>query len=330
MPAELLGHSRQWSDLIGRLQAGRLHHALLFEGPKGVGKATTARRLAKAAVCEGDVPACGACGACQAVEAGHHPDVVWLSAEDGRKTLAIPIDDVREVVRKLTYHRFSGARRTVIVDPAEAMLEPAANALLKTLEEPPEGTGFVLVTHNARALLPTLLSRCHRVRFGAVDEHLVAEWLGGEEAALLARWSLGCPGHAVALRDGRLEATRTMRDKALSAMAGSLGDVVDFSAAQTKGERKRWLPSVLDLLDRIDELCRDASVRASGADVGVIHADVDDVVDRWARALWPLGITRIARATWQARENLERNVSGKLVLDAVLATVRDELSRRTT
>ena len=106
-----------------------------------MGKRTTAVALAMAANCEGEgQPPCGACNSCRLVASGSHPDVMIIEPPEDRATPTISVEQVREVVRKVGYHRYSGKRRVVIVDPAEAMGPSAANALLKTLEEPPEGT----------------------------------------------------------------------------------------------------------------------------------------------------------------------------------------------
>ena len=125
-----------------------------------------------------------------------------------RASKTIGVDAIREVVRRTGYHRYGSRRRFVFIEPAEAMQPAAANALLKTLEEPPEGTGFILNCTNASALLPTILSRCQRVRFGAVAADELTTWLQarghGESSARAARLSQGCPGRALALLDGDL------------------------------------------------------------------------------------------------------------------------------
>src|SRR5690606_32790321 len=134
------------------------HHAYLLEGPRGAGKRALADRYAMAANCTSETKAhpCGSCPTCRQIAAGTHPDVLVLVPDTERAARTIPIEAVREVIRQTTYHRYNARRRMVIVDPVEAMQEPAANALLKTLEEPPQGTGFLLVSHNPAALLPTI------------------------------------------------------------------------------------------------------------------------------------------------------------------------------
>ena len=206
----LIGHDSLLQRLGAAVDRGSLHHALLFEGPPGVGKHTIAMHLARAANCTHDDPAerpCDACRSCTSIASGAHPDVIVVEPDAKQASGLIPIDTIREVVRKAQFHRFGSRRRFILIDPAEAMAAPAANALLKTLEEPPEGTGFVLVATTPRALLPTIISRCQRVRFGPIATDTLAAWLtsrGVDQADDVAAAAFGCPGVATELADGTL------------------------------------------------------------------------------------------------------------------------------
>jgi len=327
---DLLGHREALALLWGALQRGALHHAYLFEGPQGVGKRTVAVRLAMAANCTGaaEVPPCGVCGPCKQIAAGHHPDVIVLEPEADKATAIISVSQVREVVRLAGYHRYNARRRFVIVDPAEAMPPSAANALLKTLEEPPEGTGFVLVATHASALLSTIVSRCQRVRLHAVPDDDLATWLqerGVEDPAGLACAALGCPGRALALSEGSLAERRALRDGLLAALGGRLGGVFSWSVEVTKGDARTWRARAEEVLDLVDELLRDATIRGAGGTAPLLNADRAQVIDAWAAALWPDGVTRCAEAVVEARLELARNVSGKNLLDALVATLATEL-----
>lgn len=330
---DILGHGPNLARLWGALERERLHHAYLFEGPRGVGKRTVAVRLAMAANCTGapDVAArpCGACSACRLVAAGTHPDVLLLAPDPSRASGTIAVDDVREVVRQTGYRRYTGRRRFVIVDPAEAMQAAAANALLKTLEEPPEGTGFVLVSHNASALLPTILSRCQRVRFGAVPSDALAPWLADrghpEHAAVAARLAQGCPGRAVELVEGGLDRRLALRSRLLEVLGGRLPDLFDWSADLTGGKRQDWRGDVELVASILEDLLRDVVVLASGAGVPLLDPDLEPVLSRWAGALWPDGVEVCRRAIDDLRADLEVNVSGKTAVDALLTRVATEL-----
>ncbi len=152
--------------------------SLLFAGPSGVGKLATALTLAKAQNCltlTGD--ACGECSACVRIERGDHPDVRIARPEGAGHKLKT--ESVRRIVSESPFRPFEGRRRVSIFVDAERMNPTAANTLLKTLEEPPPWAIFILITSNAAALLPTILSRCQVYRFAplAIDdlnEQLVA------------------------------------------------------------------------------------------------------------------------------------------------------------
>lgn len=323
----ILGHARVLDRLRGALSRGDLHHALLFEGPSGVGKRAVAEWLVALANCRSPVTGepCGACPPCRQLAAGTFPDAIRLEPDPEKATATIAVEDVREVIRVAGYHRYGGARRFVIVDPAEAMAPAAANALLKTLEEPPDGTGFILVATSVAGLLPTIRSRCQRVRFGPVAEADLAAWLvdrGVDDAVAVAARAEGCPGRALRLAGEGLVERMALRDGLLRALAGDVGGVFAFADdVAGDGGRAEWRPRVEALLEVIEDLVRDgARDAASGSD-----EPTDAVAAAWGRALWPQGVTVAARAIADARGELLSNASGKLVVSALVARLRAEL-----
>jgi len=337
--ADILGHQAVLDRLWTALSRDSLHHAYLFEGPEGLGKRLVALRLAMAANCEqaperlaaGEPVPCGVCRTCRSIVRGDHPDVIVLGPDPDRKTPTITVAQVREVVRKVGYHRYTGRRRVVIVDPTEAMAAPAANALLKTLEEPPEGTGFVLIAHSASSLLPTIVSRCQRVRFSAVGVQALESWLaqqGHSEAPALARLALGRPGAAMALAQGGLQARRELRERVLGTVEqGDLGDIFALSKSICSGDRSSWMVQVERILELLEDGLRDAVVVASGQPVELLDTEAADQAHRWAHALWPTGVPRLQRALDDARAGLARNAQGRVVLDALFLRFTSELGR---
>lgn len=327
----ILGHERTLARLVRAVENDSLHHAYLFEGPQGVGKGTVARYLARLTNCTSDGPRpCGECNTCRQILAGTHPDVIVLEPAADRASKTIAVDAVREVVRRTGYRRYGSRRRFVLVEPAEALADSAANALLKTLEEPPEGTGFVLMCTNASALLPTILSRCQRVRFGAVPIDEVTRWLEekghGPLSANAARLSQGCPGRALSLMAGELELRTQMRSQLLASLVGDHKGRFDWAQKLASGKRQDWSGKVEQLLEVLEDLLRDAAIVGSGADVPLLNADEPQVVQTWARALWPDGIRRLHDTIEETRDNLGAMVSGRTAVDALLATVAAELA----
>ena len=319
----VLGHRASIARLWSALERDALHHAILLEGPRGVGKRLIANRLAMAANCTheavGERP-CGVCATCRQIRQGLHPDVIALEPDLTKAARTIPVDAVREVIRQAQYHRYGARRRFILVDPAEAMQEPAANALLKTLEEPPPGTGFVVITHNPKALLPTILSRCQRVRLGAVPEAEVRGWLereGRPHAAQAARLGQGCPGQAMALTES-LETRLELRNGVLAVLRAGLADVYAYTTKLTSGGRQAWAARVEQVLEVVEELLRDAAVLATESQVQLLHEDLREELVDWSAQLWPEGLARCTEALQACRDDLEVYVSGRTALDALI------------
>lgn len=175
----------------------RLPHALLIRGPEGVGKLEFARALGKALLCENPTrqgEACGHCPACGWFEQGSHPDFRLVvpeslaekdEEEGGEKkaSLQIAVEQVRELADFVNLSSHRGGAKVIMIHPAEAMNPNAANALLKSLEEPPPATHFLLVSHRWHHLLPTIKSRCQQIALPAPDEKAAQAWLEEQGAA---------------------------------------------------------------------------------------------------------------------------------------------------
>jgi DNA polymerase-3 subunit delta' len=197
-------------DALGR---GRLHHAWLLCGPEGVGKATFAYRAARRLMGARPDPAYGALGAApqdvvsRQISARSHPDLMVLErvGEDGKPRKVIPVDEARRLPDFFAKAPASSPYRVAIIDAVDDMNSNAANALLKTLEEPPERGVLFLVSHTPGGLLPTIRSRCRRLRFEPWSEDAAAQFLverigaSQENALRLAAMAKGAPGRALEL-----------------------------------------------------------------------------------------------------------------------------------
>jgi DNA polymerase-3 subunit delta' len=330
---DILGQGRVCAQLWAAVASDRLHHCYLFEGRHGVGKATVALRLAMAANCEGSEHGprpCAACAPCRSIAAGVHPDVIELTPDPGKASGTITVDQVREVLRKLALHRHSARRRFVIVDPVDLVRVEAINALLKSLEEPPDGTGWILVTARPASLLPTVISRSLRVRFRAVPLEQLEPWLadrGLAEPARLARLSLGSPGLALQLGEGRLEALAQAREALLVALDGGPKDLFGYCEKLSASPRSAWEPRVSLCLDSLELLLRDAVCCAAGQPERALDRAQLEIAQDWAQRLWPTGIQRMERALEDAHGRLLLNVPPRLVLEALLSGLVVELGR---
>lgn len=227
MPFGAIRGHRPVLELLARATArGTLPPSLIFAGPEGIGKRLTATALAQALNCErpaGD-DACGECAACKRIARGVHADVLVIEPGDSG---SIKIDQVREAIDRSAYRPFEGRRRLVVVDQADALVIEAQNALLKTLEEPPPASVFVLITSRPDVLLATVRSRCQRLRFGPLSAAEVADVLirdrgvapaDAHAAAAAADGSVGraLAGSAADANDARDVAARLLQSAATS------------------------------------------------------------------------------------------------------------------
>jgi DNA polymerase-3 subunit delta' len=178
--ADVRGQERALGVLRAALANRRLHHALLFTGPSGVGKRMTA--LAAALNCEREIApgeACGTCATCTRIADGIHPDVITLAREGAAQI--IPIETVRtQVIAAVGLPPHEARERVFLIDEANSLQPAAANSLLKTLEEPPARTRFVIMTVAPDQLLPTIRSRCQRVSFAPLGAEARKAMAGGE------------------------------------------------------------------------------------------------------------------------------------------------------
>jgi DNA polymerase-3 subunit delta' len=319
---EILGQDWVVSHLKAAMLAGRLSHAYLFLGPSGVGKATTARALAAALNCtqpEADGDACGTCPSCRRMHAGTHPDFLVISPEEGKAQIKIEV--IRELRRLTEYPPLGGGWRVVLIKPAEALTaqsDAAANALLKTLEEPPPQHLLVLNARGEADLLPTIVSRCHKLAFAPLPSALIIRELEQRsalprtQAALVAALSGGSLGRALALDPAELV---RQRDQVLSDLdqinRGSTGLVLEWAQRLTKNRTdlnhflllgQLWYRDLLlahfeapaGLLAHQDLLPRLAQARAGSAP------------DAWFANFAALG---------EAQRHLQANLNPELTLD---------------
>ena len=167
-----------WKNLLNASKENRMPHALMFLGPKGVGKTHLAKALIQKLHCQSpdqDLAPCGKCRGCELMAAGTHPDFIKVNPEAEGK--AIKVDQIRSMGQFLNGTSFSNGYKIVLINPTEAMNINASNALLKNLEEPAGKSLLILITHSISSVMPTIRSRCQVIRFQVPNIDEASQWL---------------------------------------------------------------------------------------------------------------------------------------------------------
>jgi DNA polymerase-3 subunit delta' len=240
---DILGQERALSYLKSALSRGRLAHAYLFLGPEGVGKESMARALAGALNCaapQEDGDACGVCPSCKRLAAGTHPDFLVIRPTSKERPPKIVIDQIREFRRVTAYPPVAGGWRVTLIKPGEDMKDESANALLKTLEEPPPQHLLILTAGVEADLFPTVVSRCQKLAFTPlpyplITKELIRRDLSPSEAALLAALSGGSLGRALAMEPEELLRQRQQVLTDLTALSqGTATTALDWAQGLAK------------------------------------------------------------------------------------------------
>jgi len=277
---------------IEALDRGRLHHAWLLTGPEGAGKASFAYRAARRLLGARPDPTYGALGSAphdvvsQQVSARSHPDLMVLEriGEDGKPRKVIPVDEARKLSEFFSKSPGSAPYRVAIIDAADDLNVNSANAVLKTLEEPPERGVLFLISHAPGSLLPTIRSRCRRLAIPPLDEARAAErtaaiaGVSDEDAAALAHMARGAVGRALRLAAaGAIEADREAREILRSLPASDPAALLALADSFRGGE---GMARFTLLFERLADQVHDMAMRdaAEGR---------NDGLDRWAE-VWAL------------------------------------------
>lgn len=339
---DLAGHRRTLSLLSRSIAHETLPPSLIFAGPDGVGKRHAALALAQTLNCptpKRDVPlgggvalavdACGECPTCRRIARQVHPDLLVVVPDE--ETGNIRVDEVRPIIERLAYRPFEARWRVIVVDQAEALMPFAQNALLKSLEEPPSSTVFVLVTARPDALLPTVRSRCPQIRFGPLGVAEIARilerahGLPAGEAQALAAVSGGSAGAALEKGAASLANARAAAERLLAQLArprdvhARLGATREIVGKTAKGYGAGERESLAIHLRAVHALLRDIGVLASRADAPALaNLDLQGALARLAPAFDGPRLVGAFAAVDQALAALEGNASPKIVADWVV------------
>ena len=330
MTWQVVGHNHAIRQLKVGLKSERLSHAYLFVGPSHVGKSTLALNLAQAVNCvSSSERPCGQCYQCRRVASGLHPDfqVINPLQADGYRR-GIIIDDIRAVGRRIHLTPYEGSYRVFIFDGAENMSKEVSNALLKTLEEPPPRSLLILLSTKDTDILPTIISRCHRISLHPLPQEHVLNYLSANHSEdetklqLIARLSRGRLGWALlALRDPSIlerrgiELDRIIRliDASVEHRFNAAADLASLfyrDRQATEESLEEWLFWWRDLL----------MVR-QGAEGSVYNLDYMDVLRDQASRCSLKEIANFVNNIYQLLVALKHNANPKLALEVLMLSI---------
>lgn len=330
---DIYGQEKAVSILQRAWQNGRLAHAYLFVGLEGIGKKLTAFTLTKALNCLappiiGD--SCDRCSSCQQVDSTDHPDLIFIEPSGG----VIKIDQIRDLQERLRFRPWTGKFRVCIIEAVENLNAAAANAFLKTLEEPPQDTYLFLITSRPHQLLPTILSRCQWLKFQALPVEEIVRILRNkhsfpdEQAIFLATLGEGSVGRALALSQ-RLDFSKRLEwAKTLSSLTNqSFTEISAFSAAMSEEEQINDLLELGKIWAR-DLLVYKVQAEAKGkANCRLINHDLyRQIAEEAPKYSWA-DLDFLFKRLSQGQRSIEQRGNRQLVLETLMLDLRQKFQK---
>jgi DNA polymerase-3 subunit delta' len=323
--AKLVGNDsiKQW--LKNALRAKRLPGALIFSGPSGVGKQQFAIELAKALNCpnlDSDFNSCDNCSTCHRISLGEFIDTKVI-VPDGQ---FIKVDQVRTVIDEIYFRPFEGNFRVYIFESAEKFREQAANALLKTLEEPPSTSILILITSSPDSLLPTILSRTIKLHFTPLSDEALRIYLTNNyprpetEQKLLIKLSQGSIGRALSIDISEYKQRRQECLEMLSAVATKNQPTILLKTAETLGKKERvdfdkYLETIFILLQDLTHLQISPTIETINTD---IYNNLLELATKSPSNIF----AKLACRLLELERELVRNINRQMTLENIFLTIK--------
>lgn len=304
--SQVLGHEKQKSRVQTMVEANRVPSSLIFVGPSGVGKRQIALSLAQNLLCERASMACGECGPCLRVSNQQSEALKIVEPKSG----IIKIEQAREIIGFIQL-RAETKHRVVLIDQAEKLNPQASNALLKSIEEPPEGVHFILVTDSLMSLLQTIRSRSQVIKFSPLEDDLVAQITGA------SGWVVKASGGRVTLAEELMDDSMSdVRDKAISYWRALLAqrqsplEILKSIESEIKDRE-----SCLYLVKFWQHFMRDVYLTQLGSDK-ILNQDHAETIGQWAETLSPVQASELSQQLQILEQDVNSNVDKMLSVES--------------
>jgi len=323
---DIIGHDEVIRHLRNAMESGKISHSYLLTGESGAGKKTVARSFAAALQCEkGGTEPCMVCDSCKKAIGNNHPDIIFVEHE---KPGLISVEEVRDqVIHDVAIRPYYGKYKVYIIPDAEMMNASAQNALLKTIEEPPEYAVIMLLTNNADILLPTILSRCVRLDLKIVDDAVVKQYLmehmhipdyQAEIDATIAQGSIGKAKEAAASQefsDLTENAMHLLENAGKMDVSELTEEIKKLAADKTKIE---------DYLDLFQFWFRDVLLFKATTEIDnlVFKQEINYIRDQASERSYE-NLEKILEAIDKTKVRLSANVNPELALELLFLTFRE-------
>ena len=321
-----VGHREINQYMQSAVEQQKVSHAYLLNGERGAGKKLLANLFAMTLQCEsGKSEPCGECKSCKQAKNGNQPDIIVVKHE---KAGTISVDDIREQLNgDIMIKPYSSPRKIYIIPEADLMTVQAQNALLKTLEEPPEYAVIFLLTENAESLLPTIRSRCVMLKLRNIKDKLVKKYLMEHlqvpdyQADICAAFAQGNIGRAVML--AKSEHFNEIKEQAIQLLK-YIDEMELHEIVSAIKEINKYKLEVTDYLDIITIWYRDVLLYKATADVGgLVFGDQLKAIKNKASKSSYEGIETILTSIEKAKARLKANVNFDLVMELLLLTIKE-------
>lgn len=325
---DIIGHKREIAHLTQAIQTGKVSHAYIFSGDKGTGKLTLADAFAMALQCTSETERpCGRCHSCRQAISGNHPDIIHIRHE---KPNSIGVEDVREqLVGDVQIRPYNGNYKIYIISDAEKMTVQAQNAILKTIEEPPEYAVILLLATNEQVFLDTIRSRCVLLPLKPVPDEQVKEYLMEQiqipdyEADICAAFAQGNIGKAVRLASSEdFNAIKSSAMKLIrSAGQMEISEIIDYVK-----EVQDYKISIQDYLDILALWYRDMVYFKATRDInGIIFKDEIRTIRETVKRCTYEGVEEVMKAIETAKARLLANVNFDLTMELLFLVIKENI-----